>query len=220
MDNSDAVSEAKKTLMRLVSSNTEPSAPEFIKVRDYLLTYLIFDNCTRPAGMYNMEVGEFKKAKQSSGYVIQVRNHKTDYDGPINMSISGPLFKELSFFVEFCRNKLEGIGLDNSGHVFTSSVGRKMSSSLVNMQFKSFYKKATGKDCITSTIVRKFTTTKVHIHHKSMKEDVARYMNHDLCAATENYELVDRKRKPMSITNRIHNLQRERDDEEYNIKYF
>ena len=39
------------------------------------------------------------------------------------MSISGPLFKELSFFVEFCRNKLEGIGLDNSGHVFTSSVG-------------------------------------------------------------------------------------------------
>ena len=121
------------------------------------------------------------------------------------MSIRGELFKELTYFVEYGRNKY-GICLDNSDPVFTSFIGRKMSPSLVNMQFKSFYKKATGKDCITATIARKFTTTKVHTNHKSMKEHVARYMNHDLRTAMENYELIDRKRKSMSITRKVHDF--------------
>ena len=66
MDNSDTVCEVKNLLKKLFTLNREPCVA-VIRVRNYLLTYLIFDNCTRPAGTYNMEIGEFKKAKESSG---------------------------------------------------------------------------------------------------------------------------------------------------------
>ena len=65
--------EAKNLLKKLFTLNREPCAAEFIKVRNYYLTYLIFDNCTMPAGIYNMEISEFKKGKESSGgYIVQV----------------------------------------------------------------------------------------------------------------------------------------------------
>ena len=213
MDDSEIVQEAGCHLRKLVSNcKQEPTQHVFTTVRDYLLSMLIFNNCSRPAGIYNMTLSEFEKGSRDEigQYIVQVMQHKTDFIGPVNISIRKSLYNEMSPYIKHASNVLNGIGQRTFDFVFVSYSGNQMSSSLVTKQFNSFWKKVTGKESdISTTIVRKYTTTMVHTNHADIKKDVAHHLNHDLKTAEQNYDIVDKKRKAGSISSKIREIQRE-----------
>ena len=79
LDMSNLRKEALKLLSSLSSTYKEPSRREFCLVRDYLFTYVIFDNGSRSGCVANMTLKEFRKAEaQPNGYyIISVMDHKT-----------------------------------------------------------------------------------------------------------------------------------------------
>ena len=149
-----------------------------------------------------MTLSEFEKGSRDEigQYIVQVMQHKTDFIGPVNISIRKNLYNEMSLYIKHARNVLNGIGQRTFDFVFVSYSGNQMSSSLVAKQFNSFWKKVTGKESdISTTIVRKYTTTMVHSDHADIKKDIAHHLNHDLKTAEQNYDLVDKKRKAAKI---------------------
>ena len=90
MDNSDIVNEAKACLDMMKNNYSEPSKQEFTLIRDYIMTMLIFDNCSRPGGIYNMLLSEMGKCYEevNGGCSVKVFNHKTAYKGPVNIFVN------------------------------------------------------------------------------------------------------------------------------------
>ena len=135
MDDSDHVKTTIQYLKHLTCTHVVPSKSGFTQIRDYLLSTLLIDSCSRPGGVHNMTLEEFEKVipdENNHGYVIQVFKHKTDFKGPVDISInSDELFQHLSNYVTHVRNRLPNISSNGSDPVFVSFVGGKMSTSLV-----------------------------------------------------------------------------------------
>ena len=142
MDTSEAVKHAKRCLANVVPG-AEPRMQTFITIRDYVMSMLIFNNCSRPGGIYNMNLGEFCDGEEDGdgGFNIQVFNHKTDYEGPVNIHISSKLYNDVLGYLT-ARNNLIGMNANDIDPVFVSFDGNRMGSTLVTSQFKSFWRKA------------------------------------------------------------------------------
>ena len=56
--------------------------------------------------------------------------------------------------------------------------------------------------------MRKYTTTCVHSTHPHLKKDVAKHLNQDERTAEQHYELVDKRKKAVSICGSIRSIQR------------
>ena len=92
------------------------------------------DNCSRPGGVYNMTLLALNKVypgENGLGDVIQVFEHKTDFNGPIDVAINNILYTHLLNYVKHVRNCLPGISNNLHDPVFVSYSGSKMSASLV-----------------------------------------------------------------------------------------
>ena len=130
-------------------------------VKDYLLTSLILGYPSRPGAIGNMTLHEFPRAKrQNHGYVVRVKKQKTGYKDRANIACSMKVFTQLTNYLNGFRNKLEGIGLAPNEKVFVSWNGGAMTSSLITMLMRSFWRRAMGNQeaKINPTLVRKYTT--------------------------------------------------------------
>ena len=63
-----------------VVPGAEPRIQTFITIRDNAMSMLIFNNCSRPGKIYNMNLGELRDGEEdgNGGFNVQVFNHKTD----------------------------------------------------------------------------------------------------------------------------------------------
>ena len=100
---------------------------------------LIFNNCSRPGGIYNMNLGELRVGEEDGdgGFNVQVFNHKTDYKGSVNIHISSKLDNDVLRYLT-ARNNLIGISTDDIDPVFVSFGGNRMGSTLVTANLKVF----------------------------------------------------------------------------------
>ena len=199
-DNSAHVKQAVSTLNMLIATEVIGKL-DFCLVRDYMLTTLITDNSTRPGALANMTLREFRKSKkEKEAFVIGVRKHKTDYNGPAFISISFNLMKYMRKYM-VCRNQLPGIGNRDHDPVFVSWSGSSMTSNMINIQFQRFWKNAVGESAtITSTLMRKFTTTVVHEKYPELKRKTANLLCHSERTATENYALIQKSKSVASTS--------------------
>ena len=174
LDKSSHVSEAVKVISKLVSVRGPPSRKEFCIVRDYLLTYVILENASRPGCISNMTLKELERREiQSDGScIISVLNHKTVATaGPAMLSINPDIMRYLMIYLKI-RNSLAGISVEDRDPVFVSWSGRRMGSTMVTTQLNQFWKIAVNKDlsrAINPTLIRKMMTTTVHEKEPSRK---------------------------------------------------
>ena len=135
MDNPERVKNTFQYLRHLTCTHVEPCKSRFKQIRDYLLSTLLIDNCSRPGGVHNITLEEFEKAipdENNRRFVIQVFKHKTDFKGPVDISVnSDELFQCLSNYVTHVRNRLPNISSNGCDPLFVSFAGGKMSTSLV-----------------------------------------------------------------------------------------
>ena len=176
--------------------------------------HLILDNASRAGCISNMTLQEFNCAEQQhdDSYIISVKKHKTAATaGPAMMSLTDILMRHLRLFVSKVRNRLAGIRNGNDDPVFASWSGKIMASSMVGTQLNSFWKNSVNIDMqrrITSTIIRKMTTTAVHKNARDMRQSLANLMNHDLKTAEREYFLVEKKKSVAATTARLREVVR------------
>lgn len=202
-DNSDHVKNSIKTLS-ILSASESIGRQDFCLVRDYVLSTLILDNCSRPGALANMTLQEFRKAKkEKEAHVVGVCRHKTDYNGPAFISISPELIDDMRKYVA-SRNRLPGIGNRDGDPVFVSWSGNAMTSNMINVQFQRFWKNAVPQtSTITSTLVRKFTTTVVHENLPELKRKTANLLCHSEKTATEHYALYEKSKTAASTSSTL-----------------
>ncbi|XP_065648964.1 uncharacterized protein LOC136078070 isoform X1 [Hydra vulgaris] len=222
LDKSDYVKCAKDTIKASKSSSFVITKSNYCLVRSYLLAYTILNNATRPGASANMTIGEFRRALYKENcYTISIKKHKTSYKGPANIVLTFELYNELNTYIEFFRNKLNGISLPTgTAIVFLSYNGAPMDSSMITSQFHLFWNRALGKKVkedytkMTPTLVRKFTTTKVHQNFPSLKQNVAHHLCHSLKVAESNYAIFDKYNAASSTSNQLCLIQRSLTDEQ------
>lgn len=107
-------SRAKSEKMPLTQTN-------FFHIRDYLLTYIILDNGSRPRAVANITLGEFSAAiKKDKAAIITVKKHKTVDISPACLTVQKEVMREVEVFIDFIRTKLDGIGTNSADNVFYS----------------------------------------------------------------------------------------------------
>ena len=212
LDSSNYKQEANKTLSSLSCTETIPSRKGYCLVTDYLLTYLILDNASRAGCISNMTISEFNNAElQADGsFIIAVKKHKTAATaGPAMLSLSDLLMRHLKLFVRRVRNRLTGIKSRKDDPVFASWSGKLMATSMIGTQLNRFWKIAVNIDIerrITSTLIRKMTTTAVHENAGDLRQSVADLMNHDLKTAEKEYFLVQKKKSVAATAARLRDI--------------
>ena len=148
-----------------------------------------------------MTLGEFGNAiRQSDGWVVSVHKHKTDIDGPANLTLTHTLYKECCYFLKLVRNKLPGVGLGADEPMFISWSANPMSSSMLTTQMSNIFNKGIGRSLdvrMNPTVVRKYTTTIVHSNESANKQDVADQFK------IQNLQLVGRNRTYRSYARRF-----------------
>ncbi|XP_065653246.1 uncharacterized protein LOC136080475 isoform X1 [Hydra vulgaris] len=214
-DASDYVKSAKKLLKSCNNSNFVLNKSNYCLARSYLLTYILFNNASRPGATANMTIGEFRRALyNASGYTVSVKKHKTSYKGPANIAMTVELYNEVAVYIEFLRNKLVGISQPTDTEpVFLSFSGVAMDSSMISSQFTLFWNRALGKtnsdsSAMNPTLVRKYTTTKVHSQFPHLKEKTAQHLCHSLKVAETNYALYDTQNSTSSTCTALTSVQR------------
>ncbi|XP_065640288.1 uncharacterized protein LOC124815663 [Hydra vulgaris] len=217
-DASDYVKNAKKILKSCNNSNFVLNKSNYCLARSYLLTYILFNNASRPGAIANMTIGEFRRAlHNASGYTISVKKHKTSYKGPANIAMTVELYNEVAVYIQFLRNKLEGISHPTDKEpVFLSFSGLAMDSSMISSQFTLFWNRALGKknsdsSAMNPTLVRKYTTTKVHSKFPHLKQKTAQHLCHSLKVAESNYALYDTRNSASSTCTALTSVQRSTD---------
>ena len=209
LDMSNLRKEAIKLLSSLSSTYKEPSRREFCLVRDYLLTYVIFDNGSRSGCVANMTLKEFRKAEaQPNGYyIISVMDHKTvATSGPAMLSINDVIMRHLRTFVMHVRNKIKYMRTGNTDPVFPSWSGKKMDSSMVTTQLNSFWKNALNIDLersVSATLIRKMSATVVHANVPELKVKLANLMNHDVRTSEREYFFQEKKKTVVETSARL-----------------
>ena len=220
LDDSEYRSESINTLKRYCSEiNPTITRSGFCTVRDYILTYALMDNGSRPGAMVNMTIEEFEKAdEQDDGFVVSVKKHKTSYKGPAHIGFNKELYNEASSYIRVIRSRLPGTSIEKCSPVFVSWSGIKMGSSLITSQFNSYWSKALGLPLdsrnINPNLMRKYITTLVHKKHQELAKDTAGHLNHTFNVAVENYDIIDKQKKAASISKQLHNIQRQSDPDE------
>ena len=218
LDKSDYVKSAKKVIKICNSTGFVITKSNYCLARSYLLTYTLFNNASRPGATANMTIGEFRQALyKDSSYTISVKKHKTGYKGPANIVMTVELYNEVSKYIEFLRNKLEGISNPtNKETVFLYYNGAAMDSSMITSQFSLFWNRALGKkpkdfSKMNPTLVRKYTTSKVHGDFQSLKHDAAQHLCHSLNVAENKYALFDRRNLASNTSSQLRYVQRSSD---------
>ena len=177
--NSKLVEEARDLLNAAKATRKSPGSKQFTLCRDYLTSTLILRNGTRPGAMGNMTLGEFQAGIKSiqGNWQVSLKDHKTKYKGPAVLTFSNFEYEECSIYIARIRNRLAGIDYSTTAPVFVSWNGRKMSSSLLEDQFTSFFQRATQHNLVsrrnrhvTATLVRKSLVSKVHGEKPELKQ--------------------------------------------------
>ena len=223
LDKSDLVQYCKKTLKTFSCSEIQHATlKHFSNSRDYLLMYLCLDNASRTGALANMTLNELQKAMFDGGvYKVAVVDHKTlETSGPAIIVFTSDLYKEARTYVQYMRNKLEGINcVDKSATVFLSWSGRKMSSSMVTAQINSFWGKAVGHSLdrprINATLVRKSAVSKVHELRKDQKSNLADLMCHSESTAKKSYFIKEKTQKAGETSALLRSVIRQADPVEH-----
>ena len=122
LDKSQHVSESLKILSKLFCVRSSPSRNEFCHVRDYVFTYIILENASRPGCISNMTMRGLEKTEmqQDGSYIIAVVYHKTIATaGPAMLSITPDLMRHLRIFhFVKIRNSLPGMPAGKKDPVF------------------------------------------------------------------------------------------------------
>ena len=223
LDKSAVVIEARACLdEHKMNGNLPLTRKSYCLTRDFIMTYIILDNASRPGALANMTLKELHSAiRQGNSHLIRVLKHKNEHMGPANLSLTMTLYRSIHFFIKYVRSKLPEIGNDENDVVFLSYTGSGMDSSLVTTQFSSFYNRALGKEIrMNPTLVRKFTTTAVHeMENERLKQDTADLLCHSKRMADEEYTLVDRQKKASATSASIRDIQRMAGDDYDDIMF-
>ena len=204
-------------------SDKTPSQTDYCLVRDHLITRLVIENACRAGNLANMTLGELAKATPDKGQiVVTVMKHKTLTSlGPAHLVLSPTIYTWLQAFVKFMRNKIPGAGTRSDDHVFISSSGNAMSSSMVSAQLNSFWQKATGKVLVrvNAAAFRKAAVSAVHEEHEHLKKDLADLMGHNQKTAEEFYLIRQKEKTAAKTSEALRNImyrtdQTEADEEE------
>ena len=107
LDESEETRLAREALHEYVKDKKrEISKRSFCLVRDYLLTFILFDNASRPSPVASMTLGELNAAvNQRDGVTVSVKLHKTAH-----VCLTHVLHKEVFQDVKYVRSKLAAVG--------------------------------------------------------------------------------------------------------------
>ena len=74
MDVSKHAEDAWRLLLKLVAIKSPPSRKEFCHVRDYILTYIILENASKPGCISNMTLAEYSRREYQNDNLCIIRN--------------------------------------------------------------------------------------------------------------------------------------------------
>ena len=189
-----------------------PNQPDYIVVRDYLLTILCINNGSRSGTLANMTLDEFKNVEEDDGcFVAKVKNHKTfTTHGPVHLVFSHTLYKYVQIYIRQFRNKLGGVDKDGKAPVFLAWSKSKMKSSQVGTQIGSCWGKVFGKESSSggATAFRKAAVSAVHGTNKDLREDLANLMVHNKATADRYYLLKNKGKTAVQTAKELTKIMR------------
>ncbi|XP_057299124.1 uncharacterized protein LOC130629797 isoform X3 [Hydractinia symbiolongicarpus] len=200
-----------KALLKNATCKDSWTRKEFCAIRDYLISTLIMDNASRSGAIANMLLEEVGNTNNSDGgCTIAVKKHKTGYKGPAFITMTIETFKNLTNYIRYVRNSLQGINSGGKEPVFVSWAGNKMASSMVTGQLSSFWAQALGRDCgdLTTTLVRKYATTTIHKNQPELKQATANLLCHAERTASMSYNLIDKQRRAFQTSQQVREAMR------------
>lgn len=126
---------------------------DYVLVRNFLLTQIIFVNACRSGVLANMTAEEFYQARDIDGQkVVSVKDHKTTcLYGPAKVVLNPTLFSWLHIFVMNIRSQISS----NANYVFLSWTGEKMSSGDISKSVQTAWTKAGLAGELNCTLMRK-----------------------------------------------------------------
>lgn len=192
---SSSVSRNAIMLFGEYSSDSPPilTQTDYCCKRDYLITEINLQNKHRSGVSSNMTLEEFR----DDMYRIKIKKHKTAYMyGHAKVYLKKHVFRYLSVFVENVRNQIVG----NSTHIFVSFNGLQMGSGSISKQLNENWRRAGvygNSDAptrnVSTTILRKSSTTAVLEHHPEVSKDVADLLLHSENTQKKYYDVRRRE---------------------------
>jgi hypothetical protein len=174
-----------KLLIKNVTQDNSMTRPEFLRLKQYIITRLLITNGHRTSVITKCTMSEYQKAKLiEGGRIISIEEHKTSVDGQARLTVLPELWPELAVYVTW-RVKM----IKDKEFLFPTRYGTEMQSSSLARCLKQALGLATN-----ATLIRKAT---VVMHAKSgatteQMGDLSTHMCHRPDVQSTYYE-VSRK---------------------------
>ena len=187
------VSEPAKKAVKLIGLAADKKAltqNEFVTVRNYLTTTMLYEIGSRPGPLENALVSRFKNATYtapSDRYTILVDKHKTTrHHGGAELTVTSRLYGYLQIYVLHIRPKFVAKGEDA---LFIKDDGFAFSPGTVGRTLTDFFQQAgVRKDVrVTTTNIRKMISDKAFEMSPTKKRLIHGHMKHQEKTANVNY---------------------------------
>jgi len=190
-----------KTLINNHKNKRCEISSSFVKVRNYLMTQLLFDNAQRPAPIVHLTVKEFEAGaritKDASGnavtkdFGVRLVDASTDKTLHIYGKVKLVVRDELYDFLKIYLLKFRPHNLDNDYLFVTAHAynGKRVSTTLLHNAVQEIWKKVHPNKNLTATSIRKVTVTAMFHYNPELGRLLAKLMGHSSKTQASHYDM-------------------------------
>ncbi|KAL7638001.1 UNVERIFIED_CONTAM: hypothetical protein RMT77_011614 [Armadillidium vulgare] len=192
---SDVSRACKEKLEKLKNKNLISIAcADHARIRNFIILLTILRNSCRSCVLTNMTLTELENAEKEERngmvfHVIWVEDHKTRKEhGPAAISLEQELYEYFLCYVQRLRPLI--VAVDSCiNKVFVTWNGTSINSDGLYKGIMSIWKEAGLKTKLSTTLIRKIVTTRVHAKEDNQtKDNLARHLCHRQSTAEKSYK--------------------------------
>ena len=178
---------AKQALSLLRRSMSEKiSQDEAMVVRDFLIARISLENGQRPGPLETARIRDFERIQEKDGkYIMYVRRHKRSKAGPAPITMSSNLKSNLDVYMQYVRGILAK--KDEQAIFTTQKIGTAFPAGTIGKRITAWWRKATGKERVTSTRLRKMHSSNLYHQDDAAKRSAHTLMCHTSRTAEKHY---------------------------------
>ena len=181
---------AKEAISLLLKSATvKLNEREFVVVRDFLIARIGLENGQRPRPFETVRVRDFERLEEKEDtYVMCVTRHKMSKAEPTPLTLSANVKSNLEAYIKNVRPHFAKQGEEA---IFVTTSGEAFSSGTIGRRITSWWRKATGKEKMTSTRLRKIDASGLHLANDIDKRSAHKLMCHSTQTVERYYMIHD-----------------------------
>ena len=178
---------AKKALSLLIRSMSEKiSQDDAVVVRDFLIARISLENGQRPGPLETARIRDFERIQEKDGkYIMYVSRHKRSKAGPAPITMSSNLKSNLDVYIQYVRVILAK--KDEQAIFPTKKNGNAFPAGTIGKRITAWWRKATGKERVTSTRLRKMHSSNLYHQDDAAKRSAHTLMCHTSRTAEKHY---------------------------------